>query len=88
MKRTWPALLFLALLTGCVNPRANQPPSHAAVEQSYFNCTKCGSLSGGVYGRGATQDFRSRGAERCVHNWDRVSEQEFKRLASDRFGLR
>ena len=85
--RLW-VLSLIFVLAGCVSPGANQPPRHAAVEEAHFNCPKCDSLSGGVIGRSAQQNFRSRTAERCAHRWERVTEQEFKRLAPDRYGFR
>ena len=84
----WIALLPLSLLAGCASPGVNQPPKHAAVEEAFFDCPKCGSLSGGVFGKGLTRNFRSRTAECCVHHWERVPEQEFHRSAVERFGLR
>ena len=60
----------------------DRPPKHAAIEQAYFICHRCQSAQGGIYGKGPFKEFRSKTAEACVHDWSRVSRDEFKGFAT------
>ena len=58
-----------------------------SLEMGFFTCSKCGSLSGGIFGKGPTRHYRSDTAARCVHDWCTVAKPEFQKLATDRFGV-
>lgn len=58
-----------------------------AVEEAYFSCAKCGSLVGGIFGKGPIRKYDSDNASRCVHDWQRTSRIEFQALTTDRFGV-
>ena len=68
-------------------PRANQPPPAALIEQAYFACDKCGTLSGGIFGKGPTKRLDGPGRKTCVHAWKRVTREEFKRRATQVYGV-
>jgi hypothetical protein len=74
------------LLAGCAS-RYNRQPKTRMIEAGYFTCFKCGSLSGGIFGKGPTRNYRSDAAARCAHDWRSVAKPEFLRLATERFGI-
>jgi len=74
------------LLAGCAT-RHDRPPRTRMIEVGFFTCPKCGSLSGGIFGKGPTRHYRSDTAARCIHGWRSVAKPEFQRLATDRFGV-
>jgi hypothetical protein len=78
--------LALFLGGGCVS-RYDQPPKTKMIEQAFFSCSKCGSLCGGVFGKGPSKSFQAATASHCVHDWQPVSYAEFKTLATQRFGV-
>jgi hypothetical protein len=86
MKRLiFPVIAVLALsCSGCWTDRT---PKHMMVEMAFFKCEKCHSLEGGVYGKGPTKFLHSPEAKNCVHNWQRISKEEFKRLATEWQGI-
>jgi hypothetical protein len=73
-------------LTGC-ETRYDRSPKTQIIEMAFFTCPKCGSLSGGIFGKGPTRHYRSDSAARCVHNWKSITKSEFQRQATDRFGI-
>lgn len=79
-------LLASLLLVGCAT-RYDRLPKTEMIEMGFFTCPKCGSLSGGIFGKGPTRHYRSDTAKRCVHAWQTVTKPEFQRLATDRFGV-
>ena len=80
-------VLTLALfVSGCAS-RHDQPPKTKMIEEAFFSCSKCGSLRGGIFGKGPTKRFQAATASHCVHDWQRVSHDEFKVLATQRFGV-
>jgi hypothetical protein len=77
--------LLAAALAGCVGP--GRPP-HAIlppIAEEYFVCQKCGSLHGGIYGKGPLVSFATSDAAECWHRWHLVRKAAFQMLASDRF---
>lgn len=80
-------LLVLALVgvNGCLAP--NQPP-HAfmpPIAEEYYACDKCGSLHGGIYGKGPLASFASATATRCRHSWRPITRPEFQRFAAEQY---
>lgn len=73
-------------LTGCAT-HYDRPPETKMIELGFFSCGECGSLSGGIFGKGPTRHYRSEEAARCVHDWQRVAKEEFQRLATDGFDV-
>lgn len=83
-------LIFVLALPLCIGgcaSRYDQPPKTKMIEQAFFSCSKCGSLRGGVFGKGPTKRFQAATASHCVHDWQQVSYEEFKTLATQRFGV-
>ncbi|MCX6928758.1 MAG: hypothetical protein NT154_36930 [Verrucomicrobia bacterium] len=79
-------LTLVLFVSGCAS-RCDQPPKTKMIEQAFFSCSKCGSLRGGVFGKGPTKRFQAATASHCVHDWQPVSYDEFKALATQRFGV-
>lgn len=78
-------LLLAVVLAGCAihdrPPHALLPP----IAEEYYVCAKCGSLHGGVYGKGPLLYLRDDKAVACIHRWSRISRGEFQRQARARF---
>jgi len=77
--------LFAMALAGCVGP--GRPP-HAflpPISEEYFICEKCGSLHGGIYGKGPLVSFLTPDASKCWHSWHQVPMAEFQKIAAQRF---
>ena len=87
MKSTALILLTALSVTLCGCARYNQPPKTMMIEQAFFACSKCGSLDGGVYGKGPVKSFWTKAASHCIHDWQPISKGEFEFLATERFGV-
>ena len=57
------------------------------ITHEYHFCDKCGSLDGGVYGKGPHKRFRTDAGGWCVHDWQPIDRAEFKLQAAERFGM-
>jgi hypothetical protein len=57
------------------------------ITHEYFACEKCGSLDGGIYGKGPVKHFRTKTGHWCVHDWRLIDRAEFKRQATEVFGV-
>ena len=77
---------ILGALSSCAS-RYNQPPKTMMIEEAFFACSKCGSLDGGIFGKGPVMHLSSADAAHCVHTWRTVSKSEFEALATQRFGV-
>ena len=75
-------LLFLLFAVN-KRPYASLPP----IAHEYYECEKCSSLDGGIYGKGPTRTFRTIGGQFCIHTWNEIERRQFKRLASERFSV-
>ena len=64
----------------------DRSPPHGMIDKSYWRCEKCGSLQGGIWGKGPTKFFDGPNRRWCVHRWEEISRDEFKRLASEQYG--
>lgn len=73
-------------LSGCAT-HYDRLPKTKMIEMGFFSCPKCGSLSGGIFGKGPTRHYRSDDASQCVHDWENVTKAEFQKQATDRFGV-
>jgi hypothetical protein len=65
----------------------DQPPPHDMIEQAYHYCEKCGSLEGGIYGKGPFKSFPGEGKKECIHEWKTITRGEFKRIAVEKYGV-
>jgi hypothetical protein len=65
-------------------PHAGELPP---IAHEYHVCDKCGSLDGGIYGKGPHKRMRSESGNWCVHRWRSISRAEFKVRASEQFGV-
>jgi hypothetical protein len=53
----------------------------------FVACERCGSLGGGVSGKGPWQNWRTAGAVRCRHDWQPRTFEAFSAEATERFGV-
>jgi hypothetical protein len=77
--------LFAVVLAGCIGPGRHPHAFLPPIEEEYYTCGKCGSLHGGIYGKGPLVSFATSSASKCWHRWHLVPRAEFQRLASARF---
>lgn len=78
------SILALVLATaGCVGrqPHAFLPP----IAEEYYACAKCGSLHGGIYGKGPLASFAAKDGSSCRHHWEPLSKAEFQKTAEADF---
>lgn len=84
------SLLLLALgasllAGGCAlsgrPPHAVLPP----IAEEYHACARCGSLHGGIYGKGPLLSLTAPGGARCAHRWERIGRADFLQQAAERF---
>ena len=80
-------IIMAGLFSGCAGYRTNRPTDHTMIEMAYFKCDKCRSLEGGIYGKGPFKSLHTPQADKCVHNWQKVSSDEFKALATQWQGV-
>jgi hypothetical protein len=78
----------IVIIMSCAGERTNQAPEHKAIEQAYFKCERCKSLEGGIYGKGPFKELHRKEAEKCVHAWIRIEKEEFKKLATEWYGVK
>lgn len=57
------------------------------IAHEYHVCDKCGSLDGGVYGKGPHKRMQSDSGGWCAHRWQSINRAEFKGRASRQFGV-
>jgi hypothetical protein len=81
---------FLLLLTpllaiGCVGPGRHPHAFLPPIAEEYYICEKCGSLHGGIYGKGPLASFETKEAAACWHRWHQVSKAEFQKKAEGAF---
>jgi hypothetical protein len=72
--------IALILLNGCVNQPA-KPEGNLAnpLRIHYFECSRCGSLDGGCYGKNSVSSWRSETGKKCRHRWQEIGKAEFDR---------
>lgn len=75
--------ILAIMLSGCVGldrpPHTFTPP----IAEEYHACQKCGSLHGGIYGKGPLASFKKDGANACRHRWSRIEKQTFQKRAKE-----
>lgn len=66
-----------------------QPPAHALIIEKYYVCQTHKGLHGGIFGKGPTKKFfPSSAREWCWRwEWEEVTAEEFKKLASEWYGV-
>jgi hypothetical protein len=63
------------------------PPHLPPITKKYHVCDKCGSLDGGIYGKGPTDQYRTEQGKMCVHAWRGITREDFVALAVSRFNV-
>lgn len=53
----------------------NRSPWYGGIYEGYYECSKCKSLHGGIFGKGPTK-HRTVDTE-CIHDWQAIYKQEF-----------
>jgi hypothetical protein len=75
------------LLSGCIGFQTDRPPDHKMIEMAFFTCEKCRSLEGGIYGKGPFKSYHTTEAGKCIHQWQEITMDEFKALATQRVAI-
>jgi hypothetical protein len=60
----------------------NQGPWYGGIYEAYYECIKCKSLSGGIFGKGPTDRFIF--DVKCIHDWQAIYLEDYKEKISDR----
>ena len=81
-------LVIVISLQACANKADRGPHDELLppIVQEYWACSKCGSLDGGIYGKGPLVHFRTQHGATCVHKWVRITREDFLHRASSEFG--
>jgi hypothetical protein len=79
-------IVLVCIIAGGLGCNVNRRPEHLPVEMAFFKCEKCRSLEGGIFGKG-TEKLYSPKSEKCVHDWQRISKKEFKKLGTQWRGV-
>lgn len=67
------AILIVLGLPACTTLQANRPPKAAPGEEAFFECSKCQSLYGGIFGRNQPMlSYESSNPVTCRHDWQRL----------------
>lgn len=53
----------------------NKTPYYGGIHVAYYECTKCESLYGGIFGKGPTQ--KSITDKECIHSWNALTGDNF-----------
>lgn len=53
----------------------NQMPYYGGIYVAYYECVKCKSLCGGIFGKGPTQ--KSIMDKECIHDWNALTKDRF-----------
>lgn len=53
----------------------NQMPYYGGIYVAYYQCTKCKSLCGGIFGKGPTE--KSIIDKECIHQWNAITKDRF-----------
>lgn len=53
----------------------------------HFECARCGSLVGGIAGKGPWKRLRTAEAARCRHAWRGCSQESFREVGRSCFGV-
>lgn len=80
---TWVLVALLLLTTGCIGPGRHPHGFLPPIAEEYYVCEKCGSLHGGIYGKGPLASFESSGGAQCWHRWHQITKGEFQAKAKD-----
>jgi len=73
--------LAIALSLGASNEKGkvNESPTAGLKDPPWVwhTCEKCESLDGGCYPKNTISSFRTESGKECVHEWKRITENEF-----------
>lgn len=85
-----PLIVIAISIAGCylfdttnVPPYGKLPP----IQEGYSVCPLCGSLDGGIYGKGPTKQLRTEYGKDCVHQWQPISKKDFLNLGVEGFKI-
>lgn len=92
VSHTLSVAVLIAIMSGCFTfDKTNLPPhgdeSFPPIAQEYYHCKHCGSLDGGIYGKGPTRHFRTEQGKTCTHDWQLISRDEFIKIGTERFHI-
>lgn len=81
--------MLVAFLLSCASVGKNQPVYSILppIAEEFYECSKCGSYDGGIYGKGPLKHYRTPQAEDCRHDWIQISRGDFATRVSRYFGV-
>lgn len=84
-----PLIVIATSIAGCYLFDTNVPPFGKVppIQESYYVCPHCGSLDGGIYGKGPTKQLRTEHGKECIHQWQPILKQEFLNLGVEGFKI-
>lgn len=78
------AVLLLTSAPACAGK--HEPPPHKMIDVGYFKCEPSRSLEGGIYGKGPFKRFGPEKSSCSASEWIPVTQEEFKRVATEWYG--
>ncbi|PKM43061.1 MAG: hypothetical protein CVV05_16070 [Gammaproteobacteria bacterium HGW-Gammaproteobacteria-1] len=65
------------------------PPAYALIVEKFYVCRSHKALHGGIFGKGSTKMYFASGAQQWCWRWEweEINLGEFRRLASDWYGV-
>ena len=79
-------VVAVSLLPSCTSLPDRPPQREAYVVEAYHYCPECGTLQGGIYEKGPFKAFPGPNKETCSHQWEEITRERFKQLATDMYG--
>ncbi|QDT46002.1 hypothetical protein Pan258_00190 [Symmachiella dynata] len=73
-------------LCSCASKLDRPPEFQRPFGEEFQYCEKCGSLKGGSVAKGPIKEFAGAGKESCIHEWQEITPERFKQLATELHG--
>ena len=76
-------------LVSCSNESTDLPPdlNGMVIVEAFHHCEKCGSLTGGIHGKGPTKHFDGTNRKNCVHEWTELDRKTFMDTATKLYNI-
>ncbi|MBM9579561.1 hypothetical protein JWG45_20660 [Leptospira sp. 201903070] len=53
----------------------------------FYECEKCNSYVGGIFGKGPLLKYKSESAKRCIHHWEKTTASRFEEEVRSHFQI-
>ncbi|WP_156781881.1 hypothetical protein [Leptospira tipperaryensis] len=53
----------------------------------FFECQKCNSYIGGIFGKGPLLKYKSENAKQCIHHWEKTTASKFEEEVRSHFQI-